>query len=244
MKPVAIFQHTHVGEPGAVIPVLQELGVPWVVVPVMDGAPIPEDPSTFSGMIFMGGSMGVNDGLSWIDDEIALIEKARQQGIPVAGHCLGSQVMAAAFGAEVFQGPSMEIGWHEIDLEPVPEAAEWLGDGAGEVFQWHRDAFELPKDAVRLAASAQYANQAFVLDGRHLAMQFHLEMTPELVDAYVEANGKALDRELVKGAPAVNTRCEIGADLERRTTAMHAVLRQAYGRWVKGLKISACSDNK
>lgn len=236
MKPVAIFQHTHVGQPGAVTSILNELDVPWVVVPVMDGAPIPEDPSLFSGLIFMGGSMGVNDGLDWIEDEKRLIVLARQQGIPVAGHCLGSQVMASAFGGDVLRGPAMEIGWQKVDLEPVPEAAEWFGEGADELFQWHGDAFELPEGAVRLAASKQYPNQAFVLDDRHLAMQFHLEMTPELVGTYMQANGKVLDRELAKGAEAVNTREEIEADLEARTAAMHAMMRLAYGRWIKGLK--------
>lgn len=236
MKPVAIFQHTHVGQPGAVITVLNELGIPWVLVPVMDGAPIPRDPSAYSGLILMGGSMGVNDGLAWIDDEIRLVEQARRQGIPVAGHCLGSQVMAAAFGSRIERGPSMEIGWQPLDLEPVPEAAEWFGAGAGEVFQWHGDAFELPEGALRLAASAQYPNQAFLLDDRHLAMQFHLEMTPELVDLYMRANGKVLDRERAKGAPAVNTREEVVAGLDERTSAMHAMLRRAYGRWAEGLK--------
>lgn len=236
MKPVAIFQHTHVGQPGAVITVLQELGVPWVLVPVMDGAAIPQDPSEFSGLIFMGGSMGVNDGLAWIDDEIALIDKARQQNIPVAGHCLGGQVMAAAFGSKVSQGPSMEIGWQPLSLAQSAEAQEWFGEGAGEVFQWHADEFELPPGAVRLASSAHYVNQAFVIDDRHLGMQFHLEMTPELVGVYMDANGKVLDRHLAKGAPAVNTRDQIAARLEPRTTAMHAMLRKAYGRWVKGLK--------
>ena len=236
MKPIAIFQHTHVGRPGAVVTVLNELGVPWVVVPVMDGAPIPDDPSCFSGIILMGGSMGVNDGLSWINDEIELVSRAREQGIPVAGHCLGGQVMAAAFGGKVERGPAMEIGWQDIKLEPVEQAREWFGDGAEEVFQWHGDAFELPGGATRLAASRQYPNQAFVMDDRHLAMQFHLEMTPELVDVYLDANGKVLDRELAKGAGAVNSRQEIQEKLDARTSDMHAMLRKAYGRWIQGVK--------
>lgn len=236
MKPVAIFQHTHVGQPGAVVTVLNELGVPWVVVPVMDGAPIPEDPSSFSGIILMGGSMGVNDGLSWIDDEIRLVQKAREQGIPVAGHCLGGQVMAAAFGSKIERGPAMEIGWQDIQLQPVPQVKEWFGEGTEEIFQWHADAFTLPEGAVRLAASKLYPNQAFVVDDRHLGMQFHLEMTPELVDVYIEANGKTLDRELAKGATAVNTRDEVQSRLQERTSAMHAMLRKAYQRWIKGLK--------
>lgn len=236
MKPVAIFQHTHVGQPGAVITVLQELGVPWVLVPVMDGAPIPKDPSAYSGLIFMGGSMGVNDGLAWIDDEIALVDQARQQGIPVAGHCLGGQVMAAAFGSKVTRGPSMEIGWQPVSLAPVADAREWFGEPADEVFQWHGDEFELPPGAVRLASSPYYANQAFVVDGLHLGMQFHLEMTPELVGVYMDANGKVLDREQAKGVPGVNTRDEVSAHLDQRTARMHAMLRQAYARWVKGLK--------
>ncbi|WP_397475219.1 type 1 glutamine amidotransferase [Pusillimonas sp.] len=236
MKPIAIFQHTHVGQPGAVVTILNELGVPWVVVPVMDGAPIPDDPSNFSGIILMGGSMGVNDGLDWIQDEIRLVEKARQRGIPVAGHCLGSQVMAAAFGAKVERGPAMEIGWQQVKYEPVPQTQEWFGQGADEIFQWHGDAFSLPEGAVRLAASALYPNQAFVLDDRHLGMQFHLEMTPELVEVYMRANGKVLDRELAKGASAVNTRQEIEARLDERTAAMHEMMRTAYARWVKSLK--------
>ena len=236
MKPIAIFQHTHVGQPGAVVTILNELGVPWVVVPVMDGAPIPDDPSHFSGIILMGGSMGVNDGLDWIHDEIQLVEKARAQGIPVAGHCLGSQVMAAAFGGKVDRGPAMEIGWQKVKYQPVPETQEWFGEGADEIFQWHGDAFDLPEGAVRLAASSLYPNQAFVLDNRHLGMQFHLEMTPELVQVYMQANGKVLDRERAKGATAVNSREEIEARLDERTSAMHEMMRKAYARWIKGLK--------
>lgn len=236
MKPIAIFQHTHVGQPGAVVTVLNELGVPWVVVPVMDGAPIPEDPSSFSGLILMGGSMGVNDGLDWIDDEIRLVQKARGKGIPVAGHCLGSQVMSAAFGGKIERGPAMEIGWQKVDYAPVAEMQEWFGDGADEIFQWHGDAFELPEGAVRLASSPLYPNQAFVLDDKHLGMQFHLEMTPELVDVYLQANGNMIDRELAKGAQAVNTREEVASDVEKRTSDMHKMMRKAYARWVKGLK--------
>lgn len=236
MKPIAIFQHTHVGQPGAVVTVLNELGVPWVVVPVMDGAPIPDNPSYFSGIILMGGSMGVNDGLDWIQDEIQLVKKAREHQIPVAGHCLGSQVMAAAFGGEVKRGPAMEIGWQKVKYEPVSQMQEWFGQGADEIFQWHGDAFSLPDGAVRLAASSLYPNQAFVLDDRHLGMQFHLEMTPGLVQSYLRANGKVLDRELAQGATAVNTRQEIEARLNERTAAMHEMMRTAYTRWVQGLK--------
>lgn len=236
MKPIAIFQHTHVGQPGAVVTVLNELGVPWVVVPVMDGAPIPEDPSSFSGLILMGGSMGVNDGLDWIDDEIRLVRKAREQEIPVSGHCLGSQVMSAAFGGKVERGPAMEIGWHKVDYAPVTETREWFGNGADEIFQWHGGAFELPEGAVRLASSSLYPNQAFVLDDRHLGMQFHLEMTPELVELYLQANGNMIDRELAKGAQAVNSRDEVASNLQKRTSAMHEMMRNAYARWAKGLK--------
>lgn len=237
MKPVAIFQHTPAGQPGAVLPILDRLSIPWELIPIMDGAPVPTDPAPYSGMVFMGGSMGVNDGLPWISEEIELIRRADQEGLPIIGHCLGSQVMANAFGSPVRRNEVMEIGWLGIEMAPITEAQEWFGtrDKDRLVFQWHADTFDMPLGAVRLASSPHCQNQAFLFNDRHLGMQFHLEMTPELVAFLLEVNGPVLDRQLAKHAPAVNTREELLDRLDARTRSMHELLEAAYTRWAKGL---------
>jgi len=238
MKPVAIFQHTEVGAPGALPAVLEQLGVPSVVISLVDGAPVPASPSAYSGLVFMGGYMGVNDGLPWMEQEFQLIREADRQGIPVAGHCLGSQILAHALGAQVRRNPRREIGWQRIKVAAVPYAAEWFGGDAGAeipVFQWHGDTFELPPGAVLLASSADCPHQVFVARDRHLGMQCHLEMTPALIELSVERNGHEIDRELAAGNPAVSSRAETLRDADNRSAAMHAVMKRLYQRWSRKL---------
>jgi GMP synthase-like glutamine amidotransferase len=236
MKPIAIFQHTHVGEPGAVLTTLGEMGLPWTLVPVMDGAPIPEDPRAYSGIVLMGGGMGVNDGLDWLAREIQFVRRACDAGLPVIGHCLGGQILATALGGHVERSPRMEIGWQRLRYENDPVVEEWLGPvRTEEVFQWHEDLFILPEGAQRLAGNELCPNEAFVFDGRHLGMQFHLEMTPELVASLAHANRKGYAHELALGNPSTSTPEDLMARLEARTQAMHAMMRAAYARWARGL---------
>lgn len=237
IKPVAIFQHTDVGHPGAVLPLLDQLSVPWVIIPIKDGAPVPQDPSPYSGLVFMGGAMGVNDGLQWVEEQKRLIRQADEQGLPIIGHCLGSQIMAAAFGAEVRLNRRVEIGWQTVNFNDTPQAQEWFGvEPEPCVFQWHADTFDLPQNAVHLASSENCDNQAYVLNDRHLGMQFHLEMTPEIVRQCMEANRAMMERELAAGNPAVNSQEKLLSHLDRRTAAMHRTMAAAYKRWVRGLK--------
>jgi hypothetical protein len=55
------------------------------------------------------------------------------------------------------------------------------GGNIAQVFQWHGDTFDLPKGALLLASSALYPNQAFRYGDRVYALQFHIEVTPEIV---------------------------------------------------------------
>lgn len=239
MKPIAIIQHTEVGAPGAVLPVLDRLGLPWEIIAVVDGAPIPASAGAYAGLVLMGGYMGVNDRLPWMADEIRLIRDADARGLPVAGHCLGSQLLAHAFGAEITRNHTVEIGWQPIRVDAHAAAEDWFGHPGGSehaVFQWHGDTFAIPEGAVRIATSAHCANQAYVIGGRHLGMQFHLEMTPALIELSLERNGHQLERQLASGNPAVSTLEETAADTPARTAAMHDLMTRLYRRWSQGLR--------
>lgn len=236
MKPIAIFQHTHVGDPGAVFTVLDELSLPWTLVPIMEGAPIPASPDAYSGIVLMGGGMGVNDGLDWVAQEIRFVRQAHEAGLPVIGHCLGGQMLATAMGGHVEKGPRMEIGWQPVQYASNALVNEWFGPTPPqEVFQWHQDIFILPEGAQRLASSEVCPNQAFVFADRHLGMQFHLEMTPDLVASLALANRASHERELGKSNPSTNTHDEMMANLETRTQQQYQAMHHAYTRWAKNL---------
>ena len=239
MKPVAIFQHTEVGAPGTIPQLLAELDVPTQLVRILDGEPVPTDACAFSGIVLMGGYMGVHDDLPWIAQELELIRAAARQDIPVIGHCLGSQLLAAALGAEVTRNERPEIGWNQFEVDDSALARDWFGEQAGHdvlTFQWHGDTFAIPPGAQRIASSAYCANQAFVAQGRHLGIQSHLEMTPELVQLSVQRNGHQMQKQEAAGNPACSPYAEVLEQLPERTTQMRNTLKQLYGRWVQGLK--------
>lgn len=236
MKPVAIFRHAPTEGPGYFATYLLNHGVPWRIVRIDEGEPVPRDPESFSGLAFMGGPMSVNDDLPWIAPVLALIRAAVASDVPVLGHCLGGQLMAKAMGAAVRRNPVKEIGWGRVDVIDCAAAREWFGPALDffDSFHWHGETFEIPAGAVRIASSAYCENQAFVA-GKHLAMQCHVEMTPELIRAWCRDWHKEV-AALAARVPSVQTPEEMTEGLEEKVGALHAVADRLYERWTAGLK--------
>ncbi|NTV10706.1 MAG: type 1 glutamine amidotransferase [Zoogloea sp.] len=186
MKPIAIFRHSATEGPGHFATFLDRHSIPWQLIRIDEGDPLPADSGEFSGLCFMGGPMSVNDDLPWIPPVLALIREADAAGLPVIGHCLGGQLMSKALGGAVGRNPVKEIGWHAVSACDSAEAREWLGQPGFEAFHWHGETFSLPPGAVRILSSAACENQAFVL-GKHLGMQCHVEMTEEMIRAWCDS---------------------------------------------------------
>lgn len=172
-----------------------------------DGDPLP-DADGMEMLVIMGGPMNVFDYHihPWMQDEIEWVSDFIGSGKPVIGICLGAQIIATALGAEVYPGNVKEIGWHDLRFLPS------LGDyricedlpPARKVFHWHGDTFDIPEGAVRIAESQAFSNQGFLYDGKVMALQFHLEVTPADVKGLVE-NCK---EEIVEG-PYTQTETEL-----------------------------------
>jgi len=151
-----------------------------------EALPTPKD---VTHLIVMGGPMGVHDhdAFPWLAAEKTLIREVIDAGRSVLGICLGAQLMAAALGARVVPNPTPEIGWFPIrkstDAHPC-ETADFL-PASLEVFHWHGDTFEIPDGAIRLAHSDACRNQGFMRDGRVIGLQFHLETTPDSLEALI-----------------------------------------------------------
>jgi GMP synthase-like glutamine amidotransferase len=236
VKPVAIFRHAATEGPGYFATYLERCGIPWQLVRVDEGEAVPQNPHEFSGLAFMGGPMSVNDDLPWVAPVLALIRAAARSDIPLLGHCLGGQLMAKALGGEVTRNPVKEIGWGRVNVLPNDRAADWFGAGLDgfDAFHWHGETFSLPPGATRIATNRYCGNQAFAL-GPHLGMQFHVEMTPELIEAWCESGAREIARSLGRSC-AVQPVEEIKRDMHVRITQLHRVADRLYGRWLKGLK--------
>lgn len=233
MKPVAIFRHSRTEGPGYFATFLDAHRVPWRLVKVDAGEQVPENPREFSGLAFMGGPMSVNDDLQWIHEVLGLINSAADAGIPVLGHCLGGQLMSKALGGKVTRNGVKEIGWGTVAVTDGPAARDWFGatrEFSG--FHWHGETFSIPPEATRIAASPYCANQAFAL-GKHLGMQCHVEMTPELIRAWCEDWEKEL---VAKAGPSVQTPAQMLERVDERARSLNRVADRVYERWIEGLR--------
>jgi GMP synthase (glutamine-hydrolysing) len=141
-------------------------------------------------LIVLGGPIGVydHDDYPFLKDEIALIARRIEARKPILGICLGAQLMAAALGSRVYPGNhGAEIGWSPLQAAPNSTPPAWfaplLAPGLS-VFHWHGDTFDLPPNAVQLAQTYLYANQAFSIGSNALALQFHPEVTAEGLESW------------------------------------------------------------
>ncbi len=233
MRPVAIFRFSPTEGPAYFADWLDAHQVPWELVPIDEGASVPRDPRSFAGIGMMGGPMSVNDALPWAAPLDALLREAVETRVPVIGHCLGGQLLARALGAAVTRAPDAEIGWLDVAVCDVPARDEWFGGRtAFTTFQWHYDAFALPPRATRVLSNSYNANQAYVIDGRHVGLQCHVEMTHELVETWLATGARELP---ASSSPAVQSAADIRRGIATRLAGLHAVADDIYARWARGL---------
>ena len=244
MKPIAIVQHEADVGPGNFEQHLRARGRDYETIRIHAGDALPSSAAQYAGVCSLGGNMSVNDPLPWIADELAFLRDADARGIPVIGHCLGGQLLARAFGANVIRAPYLEMGWAPVTIDDAALAREWLGEDAGviEVFHWHGDTFAVPPGGHRFLSGNWCANQAFVLPRTgydHVGMQFHIEMTPDLVRNWAgdPMAVREFERERARtGGPAVQSPAEMVGNVEQRTARMYRVAAHLYDRWLRGAR--------
>lgn len=174
------------------------------------------DIKEFTHLVILGGPMAVYEsaGAPFLHFEVAMIRSFILKKKPVLGICLGAQMIANALGADVYPGKTEEIGWYNVDItrdgmeDPVISSLAVDNQPAAEVFQWHGDTFDLPGKAVRLSSSNIYQNQAFRYKDNVYALQFHIEVNPEMIEEWFgnEENGPAMVKQSQKIFPEYQKR--------------------------------------
>ncbi len=234
MHPVLIIRHTATEGAGYFSEFLDRYAIPWQLLRIDTGDALPDILNGYCGLCLMGGPMSVNDDLPFIAKELALIRQAVNEDIPVIGHCLGGQLLSKAMGGVVTQNPIKEIGWGEVRVTDTNAAEGWISNSVQpiNVFHWHGETFSIPPQGVRILESAYCANQAFTLNNRHLGMQCHIEMTPEMIQTWCESG---VEEITASQSPAVQTPALMQADLATQTQQLHAIADKMYSRWIQGL---------
>jgi GMP synthase (glutamine-hydrolysing) len=97
-------------------------------------------------------------------------------------------LLAKACGAQVRRATAKEIGWRKIVLTEDGKKDDLFRGCPGHltVFEWHEDTFDMPEGGVLLGTGRTRVNQAFRIGQNAYGLQFHLEITPPMIENWAE----------------------------------------------------------
>lgn len=196
---------------------------------------VPESPDGFDALVVLGGVMGVYeaDRYPFIEKSKRLVRQFHDAGKPVMGVCLGSQIVASAFGAPVYRmmerlETKEEWGFLPQTWEEAATGDPLLQDAAPGLctMHWHGDTFDLPEGALRLSTRETCPNQAFRIGDKTYAFQFHLEVTRPILDGWTSLRAKSLD------VPRAEIEALIEPQIEASLSAQEEFARRVMRRWM------------
>jgi GMP synthase-like glutamine amidotransferase len=187
---IYVVKHVENEGPGLLENYFTRLDWETAVLDVSRGDALPESLESAAGLVILGGPMNVYEEKRYpfLQAEERLIDKALLEEVPFLGVCLGGQLLAKSCGAPVTRSPDGEKGWFDVKLNDAGKS-DLLFSGLPDilsVFQWHQDTFAVPEGGKLLATARLCRNQAFRMGSVAYGLQFHPEMTPEMVRSWAE----------------------------------------------------------
>ena len=153
---------------------------------------LPDDDGGYDGFMLMGGEMNAGDVAEhpWLEQAAELVRRFTANDKPVLGICLGSQIVARAFGARLYDCPDSEVGYYELRLTEAAAGDALLGNGIPnpvQLAEFHKQTFDLPDGATLLMTGNGCRHQAFRIGAASYSFQPHFEVTPAQVTKWVAA---------------------------------------------------------
>ncbi len=204
-----ILQHEEPTPPGYLAEWLEERNADYEVhrIDLHDWA---HDPRDYDFIASLGSEFAAfDDTRPFVKREADLLRDATRADVPVLGLCFGGQLLARVMGGKSFRSEHSEIGWLPVQTEDPDLVAE------GPWFNWHFDTFTLPPGA-KLIAKTDVAPQAYVI-GRSLGLQFHPEVTPEIMESWVKAYRHELDGDGVDPDALLEETHRLAPEVRRRS---------------------------
>lgn len=182
-----IVQHEAATPPGLITDWLDEQSAEVDVLRI-DEEKREADPRDYELIVSLGSEFAAYDeSIPFVERETTMFRRAVDADVPILGVCFGGQLLAHVLGGRAFRGKQSEVGWLPVRTRDPELLTE------GPWFQWHFDSFSLPPGA-RLIAESDAGPQAFII-GRNLGLQFHPEVTPEIMETWVRVYPHELEAE-------------------------------------------------
>ncbi|MBW4650185.1 MAG: glutamine amidotransferase [Kastovskya adunca ATA6-11-RM4] len=219
MNKILVIIHQVTSDPGLVGQILHRYGYTLDIRCPSNNDPLPLTMDDHKAVVIFGGPMSANDDetLPFIKTELDWIPVALASGKPYLGICLGAQLLARVLGATVKPHPEEKV---EIGYFPIMPTSAGRKDFAEPlyVYHWHNEGWELPAGAVSLATGETFVNQAFRYGENAVGVQFHPEMTEEMLKKWTVLGAEHLSNP--------------GAQSRDEQLQNHAVYAIAMEKWL------------
>ena len=216
---------------------LERQGAQLDLVHPAEGQALPTGPAGYDALVALGGPQHAFDDEAspYFPALMALMRAFEAQDKPVAGICLGAQLLARAHGGQVTTMDRLELGF--VQTTPTQAFAQDPVLGGLDVprlMEFHQDAFDLPDCATALLSGDYCPGQCFRTGRASYGFQFHLEADSPTIAQWLQLfrsgsiDAYAADREQF----SETFFAELQADLPLLMAGSEHFCRQVAGRWL------------
>jgi len=235
---ILVVQHSENAPGGNFCKGLMKRGARLTTCTPLASGSLPLTPDGFDGLVVLGGPQHAAD-----DHEcphfiplMNLIRSFDENKKPVAGICLGCQLLARAYGEAPKKMGFLEFGFiqHTLTeqgkLDPVSNT-----NLLPPLMEFHQDTFELPKGATLLIQGSRCRNQCFKIGNASYGFQFHLEVDRARIEQWLKlfSSGKMTQYNSHRKSFSVEDFDDLTANIESYIKGSEQFCDIVSGRWLE-----------